>query len=326
MIQHAMFMHTQIPCVYTEILREVERHAAQGSGVRRRRPYLIRKSIKLLAALEPLLARLPAAMSTDATSAPHVAAIILGNSLASPRLVYLLRLDGCGDGGDTVPGVRRLMRALAMQAGDITTVNPGLCRLHLLLRAHRDAGLGSHGFRARPGLVLRLKRAHVATVRTTRAPDSSGGGGGDGASDDDDPQEALAAGRTPAWLLGLVSRDCRHNVAGRCGDAAVCEVSVTRADQPRARLPLCWQVGGFVPPPPPPRRVPAASAAPSHAKTVEVGVAAMVPPIAETVPDYTEMLPAAAALPTSTAGEAIWWQAACGVIKGFRLPGTSSVE
>ena len=78
--------------------------------------------------------------------------------------------------------------------------------LHLLIAADRDtsgpplSGASSH-FRPRPGLKLRIQRAHVATVvcsSRTATPmeedDGGDGGGGEGEGDDG----------TPSWLNGLV--------------------------------------------------------------------------------------------------------------------------
>lgn len=235
LIQHVLFMHQQIPCVYPELKRELdtilqEKRRAVG-GIQR-------KVAKLVSALDPLLENLTPALDTSAAATPTtpcVAAIVLGSSVASPRLVYLLGV-GIGDGesedelqigssnGETSSttskpsatpsasssrsSVRRLLRSLAANCAEIGAVDPGLCRVSLLLSAPRtaDAGaLASAGFVPRPALTLKLQRAHVATIATYRPHSASGSGGGDGGGAmavEPPATEARADGQPPTWLCG----------------------------------------------------------------------------------------------------------------------------
>lgn len=150
------------------------------------------------------MAQLPqavaAASAAGGEGGPLVAALVLG-SVASPRLVYLLHVAPPPPPELTPPAseprsidaaTRRLVRALAVQASGIAGVDPGLCRLHLLLRAARGATLPPGHFRARPSLVVRLKRAHLVAIQAVPA----GVGDGDG---------PLDMHGTPPWASGLVS-------------------------------------------------------------------------------------------------------------------------
>ena len=218
--QHVLFMHQQVPMVYTEMLREAEdtlaaaaAAAAAGRTAPMRPAGPERKGMKLLPATEPLLAQLPAAVaaaaaaaheahrsredacstetlaSSESASGPLLAALLLGSSVASPRVVYLVRLapslcnppdddasaDVTGGSRAGTAATRRLIRAVAMQCSSIATVDPGVCRLHLLLRAPRHAALPPEHFKPRPGLVVKLQRAHVALIAAATAGESSGG-------------------------------------------------------------------------------------------------------------------------------------------------------
>ena len=197
-VQHILFMHQQIPCIYQELQREVEELL-----LHKVRPGVLqRKAAKLLTALEPLFSQLTPALAAaeeaaasaasssssvgDALPPRTVAAIVLGSSVASPKLVYLLSLSAATD-PPSRDGARRLIRSIAAHGMEISTVDPGLSRVHVLLAAPRDAALPSAHFQPRPGLTLKLQRAHVATVDTT-----AGGGAASG------------TGEPPEWLRGLV--------------------------------------------------------------------------------------------------------------------------
>jgi len=225
LVTHVLFFHQQMPCAFNDLKRILSDTSSMADGDprrRRRRPGgAERKGAKLLTATNTLLAHLPAALTaittTDAAAAaqtgwePLVVAVVLGSSLTSPRLVYLLhvphdgdaRLEGAegavgAEGAAAAPrrdGGRRLLRAIATQCGALADVTPGLCKLHLLLRAPRDAALPAPHFRPRPGLVLKLKRAHLAAVSAASAPRSTSGSAG-ACEVDADPQ---------AWCAGLVS-------------------------------------------------------------------------------------------------------------------------
>lgn len=214
-----LFFHQQMPCAFNDLKRihsDTSSMADDDPRRRRRRPGgAERKGAKLLTATKTLLAHVPAALNaitaTDAAAAaqtgrePLVVAVVLGSSLTSPRLVYLLHVPHDGDarlegveGAAAAPrrdGGRRLLRAIATQCGALADVTPGLCKLHLLLRAPRDAALPAPHFRPRPGLVLKLKRAHLAAVSAASASRSAGGSAG-ACEVDADPQ---------AWCEGLVS-------------------------------------------------------------------------------------------------------------------------
>ena len=170
-LQHALFIHAQAPCPYAELRREASRAAtyqAHPPQRRVRQSNAQRKASKLVAAMDSLLTQLPHAVeavtSSSPSSDPVVAAVVLGSSVASPRVVYLLHLAGNNMAVPPQNGVRRLLRAIAVQCSELASIDPGVCRMHVLLRANRRAALPEMHFRARPGLRLRLRRAHVATV------------------------------------------------------------------------------------------------------------------------------------------------------------------
>ena len=187
-MQHVLFMHQQIPCVYAELHDFLPGRA----GLMRR------KATKLLSVMEPLLAELQAAFDAIGMHGDRaVAALVLGPSVAAPRLAYLLRVDAYTDAPASRDGARRLLRAIVAHGSEITSVNPGLCRLHLLLAAPREAHLPDGHFRARPGLKLKLQRAHVCTVVV-----SNGGGAATPSGSEDASADGSSA--TPPWLRGLV--------------------------------------------------------------------------------------------------------------------------
>ena len=69
--QHCLFMHQQIPCVYTELRRAVASSllpSASSSRKRPRRGTLEQKAGKLLASLEPLLSHLAPALTAAAAA------------------------------------------------------------------------------------------------------------------------------------------------------------------------------------------------------------------------------------------------------------------
>ena len=100
---------------------------------------------------------------------------MLGSSPAAPRIVILLRIfplaagvAGPSNAAEAAAAVRdgklRVLRAVTIQCGQLAAVNPGLCRLHLLVQAPPDAPLPASAFQPRPGLTLKLKRAHAICV------------------------------------------------------------------------------------------------------------------------------------------------------------------
>jgi hypothetical protein len=353
LLQHVLFMHQQIPCVYPELKREVSelagRQRAPMGGVQR-------KASKLIGALEPLLEQLAPALSAAAAAFDHgtsspkhggsdraraVAAIVFGSSVAAPRLVYLLGVGAEGgaeerdaaegsfsslaaastdpSGAPPQPpirpstnpkpggGIRRMLRAVAIQAADIAAIDPGACRVHVLVRARREAALPAGHFRPRPGLLLKLSRAQLATVATcSRGREEEMG------------VDASEEGLPPAWLRGLVV--------------------------------------GFVPPPPPTRRRPplggrrggeeggdggaqqeteAMEGAEEEAEEAEASVGGASEPLAMMVEPMGQVSPqetAAAAVVTQMADASaaedladdddddglIWWQSTA-VLRGFRI-------
>ena len=354
-VQHVLFMHQQIPCVYTELQRDLGGGGGGGSAAtdaaaaeeegeapplepprkRRRLSALERKAVKLLNALDPILDALHVAVAAATEAAEQqqrarpeeprparpmvVAAIVLGASVASPRLVYLLGLHAAPRDDHTpatagssaaaaapppaparprrADGARRLLRAIATQGASLTTCDPGLCRMHLLLRAPRDAHLPPAHFRPRPGLHLKLQRAHVATVTggdpsvleaaaqeeeaaaadegeaATTAPRTGGASDGGGGGAIDDGAADRASPRPPPWLRGLVS--------GFSGPPARRE------------------------PPPPP--LPPVAAFAGALSPLDGPGSADLPPAPLPVGDEC------------ADGAQIWWQTT-GTIKGFRLP------
>jgi len=146
-----------------------------------------------------LASALAASGGSNESARPILAAVLLGSSIASPRLVYLLRVSaaatapasaavaatlaetaGAPAADAAAPSsrdaTRRLLRAIATQCNSLSTIDPKLCRLHVALRAPREAELSPGLFQPRPGLALRLQRAHVATVTVTSVagPDEDG--------------------------------------------------------------------------------------------------------------------------------------------------------
>jgi len=143
-----------------------------------------RKATKLVHALDELFAVLPEALAlaspANAGAEPSAAgstvvALLLGSSPAAPRIVILLRIfplaagvAGPSNATEAAAAVRdgklRVLRAVTIQCGGLAAVNPGLCRLHLLVQAPPDAPLPTAAFQPRPGLTLKLKRAHAICV------------------------------------------------------------------------------------------------------------------------------------------------------------------
>jgi hypothetical protein len=215
-------------------------------------------------------------------TAPVVAALVLGSSLASPKLVYLFSLPASSSTSQPPPpagarrdGARRLLRAMASEGSDMFAVDPGLCRLHVLIRARRDAALPAPHFRPRPGLALQLRRAHVAVVDASAAGataavdepaacSSSGGGGCD-------PAEP------PPWVSGLVR--------------------------------------GWAPPPP---RVPPAERRPQPAPARPVLPVTEHDERSPLPPPPLPPPPGPGAAGACDGGHTIWWQSTA-LVKGFRL-------
>ena len=189
--KHILYMHQQIPCSYDELRRSVPPRAAEDEAdedepvSRSRRPSMVsRKAAKLVHALDDLLATLPEALAlaspANAGAGPSaagstVAALLLGSSPAAPRIVILIRIfplaagvAGPSNAAEASAAVRdgclRVLRAVTIQCGSLAAVNPGLCRLHLLVQAPPDAPLPASAFLPRPGLTLKLKRAHAICV------------------------------------------------------------------------------------------------------------------------------------------------------------------
>ena len=77
------------------------------------------------------------------------------------------------------------------------------CRLHVLVRAPREAQLPAQLFQPRPGLTVRLQRAHVATVSVEY---SAVAGIGDGDGTNVGGGTAVAVAGADAWSdeAGLV--------------------------------------------------------------------------------------------------------------------------
>ena len=187
--KHILYMHQQIPCTYDELERSVAPPPPEEDGEeepvsRVRRPTIAsRKAAKLVHALGELFALLPEALSQarapdvagPSAAGSTVAALMLGSSPAAPRIVILLRIfplaagvAGPSSEAEAAAAVRegklRVLRALTIQCGQLASVNPGLCRLHLLVQAPPDAPLPAAAFQPRPGLTLKLKRAHAVCV------------------------------------------------------------------------------------------------------------------------------------------------------------------
>ena len=181
LVQHVVFMHQQTPTPYLELKRNAERMEMAHNGGGKLRPLgKERKALNFLAAMKVLLDALPPAVaatrtalstfSPDLMAQPVLFALLLGNSIATPRMVYLTRIfmpvDESGGTG-SCEACRRLMRALTLQTASLGTIDPGRCRLQLLICAPPGTQLPANRFKPRPGFVLRLHRAHVATVDMT---------------------------------------------------------------------------------------------------------------------------------------------------------------
>ncbi|KAL1504538.1 hypothetical protein AB1Y20_010940 [Prymnesium parvum] len=180
-VQLLLFMQRQIPCPFDELAQDLERtphhHArprARPGGWRRKAALLLCGATRLFAQLPAALSaalsavreQLPAALSaTHELTQPLVVALLLGSSVASPRVVYLFRLlvDPSAEESSR-PAARRLLRALATRAAVLTEHSPRACRVFLLLQAPRAARLPAEFFRPRPGLALNLRRAHLGCV------------------------------------------------------------------------------------------------------------------------------------------------------------------
>lgn len=191
--KHILYMHQQIPCSYDELQRSVAPPPPQEDDEdepvsRVRRPSMTsRKAAKLVHALDELFAMLPGALALarvpldaggsagPSAAGSTVAALMLGSSPAAPRIVILLRIfplaagvAGPSNAAEAAAAVRdgklRVLRAVTIQCGQLAAVNPGLCRLHLLVQAPPDAPLPASAFQPRPGLTLKLKRAHAICV------------------------------------------------------------------------------------------------------------------------------------------------------------------
>ena len=296
-VQHVLFMHQQIPCAYAELGREVEAMAESG----RRGSLVQRKAAKLFAATEALLAPLAVAFAKIAEhSEAAIAAIVLGPSIASPRLAYLLRLDVTGATPPPRDAARRVLRAIAAQGIDLTAVDSGLCRLHILLAAPRHAQLPAPHFRARPGLQLKLQRAHVATVTVHSSQAAALAAAAEPAAAEGDGP--------PAWLDDLVSGYVQKQpppTRKRPRPSAADTAAPMDADSPLPPAAIPAHGGESAPPPlppppslPPPLPQPLPPPAKSPAKAGEIGLA------------------------TGEAGQSqwVWWQSTA-LIKGFRLPG-----
>lgn len=208
--QHTLFMHQQIPMQYAELRQASEGTAA--SGVRLRPAGPERKAAKLIDAAELLFSALPAALEVAAEhrAVPVLAAVMLGSSVASPRLVYLLRIsavtsthDGSMSAATTRDATRRLMRAVATQCMSLAAIDAKPCRLHVLVRAPREAQLPAQLFQPRPGLAVRLQRAHVATV-SVECSAVAGTGDGDGTNVGGGTAVAVAGAEAWSDEAGLV--------------------------------------------------------------------------------------------------------------------------
>lgn len=186
LVKHTLYTGQQIPAPFDQLAAELQREG--GVGEEGRRPRLggwRRKACKLVEAARPLLEGLPAAVGMLAEGGEGgggervVAALLLGSSLSTPRVVYLIRFPltstrrekGGEEGGEKGDGqaavrdnARRLLRALATQAGGLAELDPGPCRAFLLLQAPPHSSLPPSLFTPRPGFTLKLKRAHLARV------------------------------------------------------------------------------------------------------------------------------------------------------------------
>ena len=231
LVKNMLFMHQQIPCTYDELRNavpppppppgaDVEPPPAQPGPPRRRPNMTDRKAAKLVHALEGLFAQLPAALDAAATAAASsmpdpssaaastVVALLLGSSPAAPRLVILVRIfplaDGVAGPADAAAaatavrdGCLRVMRNVVTQCGSLAAVNPGLCRMHLLVQAQPSAALDASHFQPRPGLTLKLKRAHAVCLGV-------GGPAGGCAVPDVVPEQLRASDWCAAAIDGLV--------------------------------------------------------------------------------------------------------------------------
>ena len=183
-LKHVLFMQQQIPCPFDQLLSEVSAPMMTREGKVRRPTAGMRKAARLVAATQALHDELPAAfISVEAAMAAHtgtgpVAALLFGSSVASPRMVYLLHfrssIDDNIDPAEAAASVRnttrRLLRTLATQCAQLSSIDPGCSRFHLLLQAPRGTPLSAAAFQPRPGLALKLRRAHVASVECSRPP------------------------------------------------------------------------------------------------------------------------------------------------------------
>jgi hypothetical protein len=187
LLKHVLFIHGQIPSPYDAIVKELAAAAAQPPGRCRkasRRRAMLRKARKLTDTLAGLLDALPRALNAIAAaqrdgltgpgSAPLVAALAIGSSPSSPRMVFLLRFehggsepyahDSCPPTASELDGARRrLVRSLMTSCGDLAAARVGLSRMHLLLQAPRDVVLPP-AFQPRPTFRLKLRRAHACCV------------------------------------------------------------------------------------------------------------------------------------------------------------------
>lgn len=184
-LKHALFVHGQIPSPYDAIVKELagQQQVSRDRKASRRRA-MLRKARKLVGDVESLLETLPSALDAITAAEQEVgssddmlpvrAALAIGGSISSPRLVFLLSfVRGCPAeqvdcGADPSSSHidkarRKLVRTLMTHCGDLGNVNTGLSRLHLLLQAPQAACLPPP-FQPRPAFRLKLQRAHACRV------------------------------------------------------------------------------------------------------------------------------------------------------------------
>lgn len=267
--KHVLYMHQQIPCTYDELERSVAPPPPDEDGEeepvsRVRRPTMAsRKAAKLVHALGELFALLPEALSQarapdiagPSAAGSTVAALMLGSSPAAPRIVILLRIfplaagvAGPSNEAEAAAAVRdgklRVLRALTIQCGQLASVNPGLCRLHLLVQAPPDAPLPAAAFQPRPGLTLKLKRAHAVCV----------GVGGPASGCAVEPHEPPL--RAQDWRAAPPCMHAATRPRPACNPSGVCPL---QPDAPKAATLRTGLQRDVTPPtlqpcPPPPRR------------------------------------------------------------------------
>lgn len=229
LLKHVLFIHGQIPSPYDAIVKELSTSVAQPPGRCRkasRRRAMLRRARKLTDTIARLLDAIPCALDAiavaqrdDHSPAPLVAALAIGSSPCSPRMVFLLRFehgdseaaapDGLPPTASELDGARRrLVRSLMTSCTDLASTRVGLSRMHLLLQAPR-AVVMPPAFQPRPAFRLKLRRAHACCVQVgAPAPHDSAEAGATGRERWAEPATAgqadnnVGAGTSPPGAAG----------------------------------------------------------------------------------------------------------------------------